>query len=178
MSHHIKQFFGVLAICYMCCPVIAQESRADYFRPFTVGREGGIDGKDCEETRAVLDRFFHDANDGDSIVIISWLGSGETSRSLGRRRLRNLRGYLLASRGVKDERVETSEGGRTPGLGKVEIYVGGKPRLVFYLKHNRDFWKGCGVERRAQSNNGLHPTRDTQRIVYFQSLRAAGDGGR
>jgi hypothetical protein len=158
MLHHIKHLFGALALCCMCCPAIAQESQYEYIRPFTVGREGGIDGKDCKETMAVLDLFFQDANDRDSIIIISWLGRGEASRSLGRRRLRNLRGYLRATRGVKDERIETSEGGRTPGLGKVEMYVGGKLRLVFYLKRNRDFWKGCGVQRKAQSNNGMHPT--------------------
>ena len=158
MLQHIKQFFGVLAICYMCCPALAQDS--DYIRPFTIGREGGIDGKDCEETRAVLDRFFHDANEGDSIVIISWLGLGEASRSLDRRRLRNLREYIRATRAVKDEWIETSEGGRTPGLGKVEIYVGGKPRLMFYLKRNRDFWKGCGVKRKAQSKQRHAPDRE------------------
>ena len=176
MFHHIKQFFGVLAMCCMCCPAIAQDR--DYIRPFTVGREGGIDGKDCKETKGVLDLFFHDVNTGDSITIISWLGQDETSRSLGRRRLRYLREYLRVTRGFQDERIETAEGGRTPGLAKVEIYVGGKPQLVFYLKRNRDFWKGCGVERKTQSNKRMHATADTPALMLRPSLGAARDARR
>src|SRR5215207_5913328 len=152
MLHHFKRLFGALAICCLCCPAIAQEARVDYFRPFVVGQEGGIDGGDCEKTKAALDLSLRDAKDVGTITIISWLGRGEASRSLGRRRLRNLRGYLHTTRGVEDERIETSEGGRTPGLGKVEVYVGGRPRLLFYLKRNRDFWNGCGVKLKAQSN--------------------------
>jgi hypothetical protein len=163
MFHHINQFVGVLAICCMCCPAVAQDR--DYIRPLAVGRGGGIDGKDCKETMAVLDQLFHDANGGDSITIISWLGQGETSRSLGRRRLRYLREYLRVTRGIQDGRIETAEGGRAPGLGKVEIYVGGRPRLVFYLKRGRDFRKGCGVERKTQSNMGMHPTRGTNAFI-------------
>jgi len=150
----------------MCCSAIAQETRADYFRPFSVGQDGGIDGKDCEKTKAALDLSFHDARDVGTITIISWLGRGEASGSLSRRRLRNLREYLHTTRAVKDERIETSEGGRTPGLGKVEIYAEGRPRLLFYLKRNRDFWKGCGVKRKAQSNNSFN--RSAKSIAFIR----------
>jgi hypothetical protein len=143
MPHYIKYLIGVLTVCCVCCPAIAQDSQ--YVRPYVIGREGGVDGSDCENTMALLDRIAHDARGGGTINIVSTLGRGEASRGLARLRLRNLRGYLRKTRGVEGERIETGEGGRTAGLGKVEIYVGGKLQLVFYMKRNRDFWKGCGV---------------------------------
>jgi len=144
MLLHIKWLFAALTVCCMLWPAIAQDNQPA--RPVIIGDVGGIDGIDCETTMAVLDLVAQEARDAEkTVIIISRLGRGEASRSLTRLRLRNLRGYLYMTRGVEDKKIVLAEGERVMGLGKVEIYVEGKLHLVFHLKRNRDFWKGCGV---------------------------------
>jgi hypothetical protein len=115
--------------------------------PQIYGEPDGLTGADCEGIMMRLDIIAiaaDEAGKDKTIIIISRLGSGESSRNLGRRRLRQVADYL--NRRVARERIITAEGERVRGLGQLEFYVGGNLRSVFKVKRSRDLVTGCGDE--------------------------------
>jgi hypothetical protein len=53
-----------------------------------------------------------------------------------------VRDWLQSVRGYPPERVVTAEGDRSRGLGQVEIYIGGKPFIIYRMRRGRDFFRG------------------------------------
>ena len=112
--------------------------------PQTYGGPDGLTGADCEGVMMRLD-FIAIAAEGagkeQTVIIIARLGTGETSRGLGGRRLRQAADYL--NRRISVERVITGVGERARGLGRLEFYVGGRLHSIFKVKRNRDLVVGC-----------------------------------
>jgi hypothetical protein len=134
--------FGVTALFLI---TLSSASSQDHqsAKPTVIGGNQGIDGSDCDTTKANFDQIAHTAGDEESIIAIGRLGRGESSRELVRRRLRNLQEFIYFTRGISKERVVTAEGNRVDGLGQVEVYIKGKLFIVFRLKRNRDFLTNC-----------------------------------
>ena len=96
----------------------------------------------CESNKALFDLVdISTPNDG-LIIIISRLGSGETSRVYNHRRLHNIRTYLNYVREIPKERIVTAEGERVQGRGRAEVYVRGKLLTVFTVGRNQDLAGG------------------------------------
>ena len=74
------------------------------------------------------------------VIAIARLGNGERSPELNRRRLWFARDYLINRRGWN--RVVIASGERVKGLGRVELYVGGK--LLYVLLHPKRGYISCG----------------------------------
>jgi hypothetical protein len=142
MRHHIKVGLAVL-FCILFLSGYAWSQTRKASEPQVLGESGGIDGTDCESTKAYMDNVVIEAGGDKSIIIIARLGNGERSNKVIRRRLHNLNGYLVETRGVSKERVITAEGERVRGLGQVEVYVGGKLFIIFKMKRNGDFFDKC-----------------------------------
>ena len=142
MRHRLKFSLAVL----LCIPLLsghawAQDRKAS--EPHILGESGGIDGANCETTKAYMDDALIEAGGEKSIIIIARRGDGERPNDVIQRRLYNLSGYLAETRGVSKERVITAEGERVRGLGRVEVYVGGKLSVIFKMRRNRDFFAKC-----------------------------------
>jgi len=104
-----------------------------------------FDGTHCETTKAELDLIAERAGQEGLIIIISHLGTKESSRSLNLRRLHSLAAYLQKTRAIDADRIVTAEGERVQGLGRVEIYLKGKLFTVFTVKRNRDLARRCST---------------------------------
>ena len=113
-------------------PIIAEGSAGE-----------GIDGSNCDNTKALFDLIAQTAGAEETIIVIGRLGRGESSRELVRHRMRNLQDFVYMVRGVAKERVVLAEGEPVNGLGQVDVYVKGKLIVVFRLKRNRDFLTNC-----------------------------------
>jgi hypothetical protein len=118
--------------------VLAQSAK-----PIVIGATKGVDGSNCDTTKANFDLIAQTAADKGTIIIIARLGHGESSRELIRRRLRNLQEFMYFTRGVSKERTVLAEGERTNGLGLVEVYLKGELFMIFRMKRNRDFLTNC-----------------------------------
>jgi len=127
---------GLLPIC-----VAAQDKQPS--KHIDIGRERGIDGSDCNITKADFDLIAQTAGEDGLIIAIARLGKGEFSRNLASRRLQNIGKYLYDVRGMPRERIITAEGERVADLGKVEVYLSGKLFMVFHMKRKKDFFRGC-----------------------------------
>ena len=138
----IKSSLLLLAFCFaLPSPTMAQST--GFSEPLIVGEKVGIDPTNCESTKAEFDLIAQTANERNSNVIaIARLGKGERSASINRLRLRQLREWLVQVRGYTPGRVITAEGERVSGLGQVEIYINGKPFIIYHLKRNKDFFRG------------------------------------
>ena len=129
----------------VCAPshdvVLAQGDQSQ--EPQIVGGADGVDGGYCESAKADFDLIAQVANVKESnVIVIACLGKGEYSRSISRLRLSQLRDWLQSVRGYAPDRVVTVEGERLRGLGQVEVYIGGKPFIIYRMKRNRDFFRG------------------------------------
>lgn len=134
--------FAVTALCFL---IVGSRSaqNAQSERPILVGGKLGIDGSNCDTTKANFDLIAHNAGEEETIIVIGRLGRGESSRVLVRRRLRNLQEFIYFTRGISKERVVSAEGGRVDGFGEVDVYIRGKLFIVFRLKRNKDFLTNC-----------------------------------
>jgi hypothetical protein len=121
------------------CFVLAQDLK----EPMVIGENVGVDGSHCESAKAEFDLVASVANERDSnVIVIARLGKGEYSRSVARLRLAQVKDHLMRVRGYSSDRVVTAEGERVKGLGLVEIYIKGKPFIIYRMKRNRDFIRG------------------------------------
>jgi hypothetical protein len=111
--------------------------------PMVIGEDVGVDGSYCESAKAYFDLIAAVARERDSnVIIISRLGKGEYSRSIGLLRLSQVRNHLMLVRGYLADEVITAEGKRVQGLGLVEVYIKGKPFIIYRMKRNKDFIRG------------------------------------
>lgn len=135
-------FFAVVALCDLTLSL----GRAQISQPSTpivIGGTQGIDGRDCDTTKANFDLIAHTAGEEATIIVIGRLGRAELSRKLVPRRLRNLQEFIYFTRGISKERIITAEGERVPGLGQVDVYIDGKLFMIFHMRRNRDFLTNC-----------------------------------
>ena len=160
-------------------PIYAQSGRS--LTPQIYGEPDGLTGADCEGIMMRLDFVAiaaEEAGKDQTIIIIARFGSGESVRSLNRRRLRQVADYL--NRRVSSDRIITAEGERVRGLGQLEFYVGGKLNIIFKVKRHRDLVKGCaevrdaglrgsGISKRAILQR--HAPDHEQRSSHLQDLK-------
>lgn len=138
-------FFAVLiALLLLATRVLLAQNLKE---PMVIGGNVGVDGSRCESAKAEFDLVASVANERDSnVIIVARLGKGEYSRRVARLRLSQVKDHLMMVRGVSSDRVVTAEGERVKGLGLVEIYIKGKPFIIYRMKRNRDFIRenfGC-----------------------------------
>lgn len=99
----------------------------------------------CEEHSAFLDVISQEALLGagkDGVLIaIARLGIGESSKELSRRRLENVRVYLRNR--LPEGKLVVAAGERVKGLGRVEMYVGGKLVETLLANRNKDLCVAC-----------------------------------
>jgi hypothetical protein len=139
---HAKAFLILLSLCCSLPTLAVAQSKASS-EPLIVGRNIGIDATSCETTKADFDLIAQTANGKESnVIVIARLGKGERSRSISRLRLRQVREWLLMVRGYSPGRIITAEGERSRGLGRVEVYISGKPFIIYHMKRNKDFFRG------------------------------------
>jgi len=137
-----QRLFLTALVCVPLHGVILAQSKQSP-EPQIIGGADGIDSGYCESAKADFDLIAQVANGEESnVIIIARLGRGEYSRSINRLRLSQLRDWLLTVRGYSPERVVTAEGERLRGLGQVEVYIGGKPFIIYRMRRNRDFFRG------------------------------------
>jgi len=133
----------------MCATIIAcffgygRSQDPQLGKPMVIGGDLGIDGRNCDTTKADFDLIAHTAGQEATIIVIGHLGRGESSRELVRRRLRNLKEFIYFTRGVSKERTVTAEGERVAGLGQIDVYINGKLFMVFRMRRNGDFLTNC-----------------------------------
>jgi len=72
--------------------------------------------------------------EGGYLIIIARLGDGETSTRLNATRLTGIKEYIL--RRGSDLKYVLAQGARVKGLGRVEVYVGGKLTEIMPFKKN------------------------------------------
>ena len=100
-----------------------------------------VDGSYYESTLTYLETLARTARENQDalIFVIARLGSGESSRRLNRRRLFAVRDFLKEERFIPAQRVIAAEGEPARGVGRVEVYIGGKLFMVFTLPRNKFF---------------------------------------
>lgn len=138
----IKLFLAVIAICSLSVTRSTAQTQ-QLSKPIIVGEHIGIDGHECDSTKADFDLIAETAGENGLIIAIARFGKGEFTRKLARRRLQNLRDYLYSTRSINEKRIITAEGERVSGFGRVEVYIGGRLFMVFHMKRNKDFFSGC-----------------------------------
>jgi hypothetical protein len=91
---------------------------------------------ECEGAAARLDFAVINTQkfEGAYLILIARLGSGEVSRSLNQTRLASAEQYVL--RRGSDLKYVLAQGTRVKGLGRLEIYVGGKLAEIMPLRKN------------------------------------------
>lgn len=82
--------------------------------------------------------------EGAYLILVARLGSGEVSRTLNQTRLKSVEQYVLR-RGA-DLKYVLAQGSKLKGLGRIEVYVGGKLAEIMPLRKNA---KGYCTSRRA-----------------------------
>jgi hypothetical protein len=132
---------SLVTCCFIAGHTSAQDTKTK--EPIILGEDTGIDGNDCETTKALLDLVAVNSGTDKSIIIIAIHGRREPSRKINGRRLHQLRSYLEMTRGISKHRVITAEGEQAGDSGHVKIYVGGELQVIFTMKRNKDFAAGC-----------------------------------
>ena len=143
MLRYLKLRF-ILAALVICGTVMSRDSYAQGNDASSAPRVVAVSSSDCGEyPKALLDDAVMAEGKSESFIIIARLGTGERSRQLIRQRLFAPSNYLMESRGLQKNRVITAEGERVRGLGHVEVYVGGKLRILFKMERNKNFVSDC-----------------------------------
>ena len=101
----------------------------------------------CEFNIAVLDGAHGKVGKDELIIVIARLGDNEQRQDLNRRRLHNVRTYLVEFDHRSPQTIITAEGDRANGYGRIELYVAGKLFYVLMIRPNADFPVGsCSYE--------------------------------
>lgn len=101
----------------------------------------------CEFHIATLDAAHKQAGADGLVIVIARLGDGEQRQQLNRRRLYDVRTYLVEFDHRSPQTIITAEGERVKGYGRVELYVGGKLFYMLMIRPNADFAVGsCSYE--------------------------------
>ena len=90
----------------------------------------------------MLTEYWELIGKSDFLVLIARLGRGETNRKLNLRRLHNVRARI-EFRYIDPKKFVIAEGEKVSGLGRVEVYAGGKLIEVFPVNRNRDICVEC-----------------------------------
>ena len=94
---------------------------------------------DCESNAITLDTVHQIAGEDGLIIVIARLGNAERKRELNRRRLQNIRSYLIEFGWRRSPKtVILAEGDRVEGYGRVELYAAGKLVAVLVAERNRN----------------------------------------
>lgn len=122
----------------------------------------------CEQYSADIHIMTSDFSEligkSDFLVLVARLGKGETNRRFNQRRLHNIRERIIA-RGIDPKKFIVAEGKKVSGLGRVEVYAGGKLIEVFPVPRNRDVCvECCGPDDR------FYPDRDELERKQRQKL--------
>jgi len=129
----------LLITAFLSSSTVAQERK----EPMIVGQTMGVDGSYCESAKADWDLIAQVANERNSnVIVIAHLGTGERSRRINRLRLSQIRNHLMFARAYDADRVIAAEGARVPGLALVEVYINGKPFIIYRMRRNKDFFTG------------------------------------
>lgn len=102
---------------------------------------------ECEGAAARLDFAVIDTEkiDGSHLIIIAHLGDGELSNRLNQTRLAVIEEYIL--RRGPDLKYVLAQGARVKGLGRVEVYVGGRLKEIMPYKKNAKNYCTAGSAR-------------------------------
>jgi hypothetical protein len=123
----------------------------------------------CEQYAAdiygLASRFPELIEKSDFIVLVARLGKGETNRRFNQRRLHNVRERIKMS-GIDTKKIIVAEGERVSGLGRVEVYAGGKLIEVFPVWRNRDICVEC-----CGPNDRFYPDKDELERQQRQKTR-------
>jgi hypothetical protein len=94
----------------------------------------------CDSASGYLDFAVMDTLklEGAYLIIVARLGTGEKSRRLKQHRLAMIEEYIKR-RGDLNLKYVLAEGGRVRGLGRVELYVGGRLFRSMPLKKNKGY---------------------------------------
>jgi hypothetical protein len=143
----VRRAIGKLIITTLAvCGSISGHTWAQHTRasdPIILGETDGVDGTDCETTKALLDLVAINSGTDRTIIIIATHGRREPSRRINGRRLAQLRSFLEMTRGISKQRIITAVGERAGDAGRVEMYVGGELKVIFKMKRNKDFFVSC-----------------------------------
>ena len=106
----------------------------------------------CEQYSADIDRmrgiFSELIGKSDYLILVARLGRGEKNRALNRRRLHNVSERLKAA-GIEAKKVVVAEGERVSGLGRIEVYAGGRMVESLRVMRNQDICvECCGPDER------------------------------
>ena len=118
MLRHVKIKVVLILLIVSASVVVTHAQTTQSLNPQIYGEPDGLTGADCEGIMMRLDFVAmadkETAFKDQPIIIIARLGSGESVRSLNRRRLQQVADYL--NRRVSTDRIITAEGERVRGL--------------------------------------------------------------
>jgi hypothetical protein len=103
------------------------------------------DGAVCAQVVAALDKALNVARDARVLIIVARPGRGEHGTGWTRRRLHNVATYIR-DWGLPADRVVTTIGDQTDGLGRVELYALDQQLAVITSRRNRDVLVSPGCE--------------------------------
>jgi hypothetical protein len=112
----------------------------------------------CESDSSHLDVLLNKIREEDIIIVISRLGKTEKNINLNKRRLYNVKTYLIdymksSILSKHPDNIVLAVADRTNGLGTIEIYFRGKLFSKFYLSNNEDLYIGeCAVDLELYKN--------------------------
>jgi hypothetical protein len=121
----------------------------------------------CEGNNSYLSNAHHLAGAEGTIIAIARLGDGEMKRDLNRRRLHNVRIFLMDFGWHRDPgTVITAEGEKVKGYGRVELYVRGNLFAALAVRRNQDLLVGScvGPERNLYPYLGRKPERSAKKF--------------
>ncbi|MCA1594702.1 MAG: hypothetical protein LC754_19145 [Acidobacteria bacterium] len=98
-----------------------------------------VNGGNNESSKAELDLLAQAASPDKLIILIARRGSRESSRSVGRIRLKTASWFLQNVRAVGKPRIILAEGEGVVGEGRIEVYLDGKLFMIFVFRRNKDF---------------------------------------
>ena len=102
-------------------------------------------GTDSELNGATLDDLFHEAEAiKATVVIISRLGKGESSRKLHERRLHNvIERFTYSESRFSKSRIVPAIGERSSSKGRIEFFINGRLRFISEIDRGKDIRVDC-----------------------------------
>lgn len=138
--------------------VIGQSHKAQSRQQTELG--SAVNG--CEYNSARLFNLDQSAGENVLVIAIARRGKGEEAQTLNRRRLHNLRTYLVKFLKRDPGTIVTAAGDRVPGLGRIDVYVSGKLVETFEMKRNEDFFVGS-CEDSTEEDKLLYDSRRSRK---------------
>ena len=141
----VLQYVLAVSLLLVCAAVAAAQDRTQSTGRTAIQMEPKP--TNCEFHIATLDAAHHEAGRDGLVIVIVRLGDGEHRQDLNRRRLHNVKTYLVEFSHRPPATIITAVGERVKGYGRVELYVGGKLFYVLMIRSNADLTVGsCSYE--------------------------------